>query len=84
MCYVLNLAQGCNESLTRTSSKGWSCRRTENVERPRDNTSESTDDLERYLDTRFDLYSTLVAATVIASLKCWPEALQAAKGTNLH
>ena len=66
------------------SLQGWSWRRTENVERPRDNTSESTDDLERYLDTRFDLDSTLVAATVIANLKCWPETLQAAKGTNLH
>ena len=50
----------------------------------RDNTSEIVVDLERCLDTRFDLDSTLVAATIIANLNCWPETLHAAKGTNLH
>ena len=50
----------------------------------RDSKSEIVVDLERCLDTRFDLDSTLVEATVIANLNCWPETLHAAKGTNLH
>ena len=37
----------------------------------RDNTSEIVVDLERCLDTIFDLDSTLVAATVIANLNCF-------------